>query len=75
MAVETTSPPTPAPTPFPSPSLLLTRAQVAETLALSIPSIDRLVASRRLRALRIGRAIRIRATEVERFLRQLPEAW
>ena len=58
-----TNAPTP-PTPTPQ---LLTRHEVAARLALSVVSIDRLIGRRELRAVRIGRAVRVRISDLERF--------
>lgn len=47
---------------------LLTRHEVAERLALSLASVDRLLASGRLPFLRIGGAIRFRPAAIDQWL-------
>ncbi len=51
--------------------LLLTRQDVAVRLALSVPTIDRLIGRHELKAVRIGRAIRVRVTDLDRFIERL----
>lgn len=66
--------PTTSPPPsIPAPAALLTREQAADRLAVSVPTVDRLIARRELRAVRIGRAVRVRPADLERFLGRLPE--
>ena len=55
---------------IPAPDLL-TREAVATRLALSVCKVDRLIASRELRAVRIGRAVRVRAADLARFIEKL----
>lgn len=47
---------------------LLTRQNAAARLALSVVSVDRLIGRRELRAVRIGRAVRVRVADLERFV-------
>lgn len=47
---------------------LLTKEQLAKRLHLSVRSIERLVSSGELRALKIGRAIRFDPRDVEAYL-------
>lgn len=47
---------------------VLTVEQVAESLQVSVRTVWRLLATKKLRAVRIGRAVRVRTSEVERFL-------
>lgn len=54
-----------------APTALLTREQAAERLAISIVTIDRLILRRELRAVRIGRAVRVRVADLERFVERL----
>ena len=49
---------------------LLNRREAAERLGLSTDSIDRLVASGKLRPIRFGRAVRFAATAVERLAQE-----
>lgn len=49
--------------------LMLSRRQAAESLGISIRSLDYLIQRTELRARRIGRRILIPRTEVERFAR------
>lgn len=50
---------------------LLTREAVAERLALSIPTVDRLISRRALRAVRIGRSVRVRVADLQRYVEKL----
>jgi excisionase family DNA binding protein len=69
MVVDPPSSTTPAPT-----ADLLTREAVARRLAISIPTVDRLIARRELKAVRIGRrAVRVRSADLERFVGRLAE--
>jgi excisionase family DNA binding protein len=52
------------------PKLLFTRAEAAEMLSLSLRTIDTLVMNKQLKAVRIGRAVRIPLDELQRFLRR-----
>jgi excisionase family DNA binding protein len=52
------------------PKLLFTRADAAQMLALSLRTIDTLVLNKQLKAVRIGRAVRIPLDELQRFLRR-----
>lgn len=47
---------------------LLTLAQVAEQLALSVPMIRKLVASGQLPVVRIGRSVRVADVDVDAFV-------
>ena len=49
---------------------LLSRRETAEILGLSTDSIDRLVAAGKLRSIRFGRAVRIKAESVERLAQE-----
>ena len=60
-----------ATTPAPPAPALLTREAVALRLALSIPTVDRLIGRRELKAVRIGRAVRVRAVDLARFVERL----
>jgi excisionase family DNA binding protein len=53
-----------------TPKLLFTRSEAAQMLALSIRTIDTLVVTKQLKAIRIGRAVRIALDELQRFLRR-----
>ena len=48
--------------------LLLTLPQVAELLQVKPPRIYEMVAHRRLRVVRVGRLLRFRPDDVERFI-------
>jgi excisionase family DNA binding protein len=52
------------------PKLLFTRSEAAQMLALSLRTIDTLVVNKQLKAVRIGRAVRIPLDELQRFLRR-----
>lgn len=52
------------------PKLLFTRAEAAEMLSLSLRTIDTLVMNKELKAVRVGRAVRIPLDELQRFLRR-----
>jgi len=54
---------------------LLTVADVAEVLRLSVRSVRRLIADNRLRAVRIGRAVRVRAEDLRSFLAASSQEW
>jgi excisionase family DNA binding protein len=54
----------------PLPKLLFTRTEAAQMLALSLRTIDTLVMNKQLKAVRIGRAVRIPLDELQRFLRR-----
>jgi excisionase family DNA binding protein len=54
-----------------SPRLLLRVDEAAARLSVSRASLYRLLSSGRLRAVRVGRATRIPARELERFVREL----
>lgn len=47
---------------------LLTPAQVSEFLQVKIPRVYELVAAKRLRAVRVGRQLRLRLQDIETFL-------
>jgi excisionase family DNA binding protein len=47
---------------------LLNRAAVAATLAVSIRTVDTLIANGSLRPVRLGKAVRFRQEDVEAFL-------
>lgn len=47
---------------------LLTRAQVADLLSVSVDTVDRHTAAGRLRCVRVGRLVRYRPADVEAFV-------
>lgn len=49
-------------------SALLTRPEAAGRLRQSIRSLDKFIASGSLRAVRIGRTVLVRESEIERFI-------
>ena len=49
-------------------TLLLTVAEVAEHLRVSSRTVHRLIAAKSLPACRVGRSVRIRRVDLERFL-------
>lgn len=53
---------------------MLTKKQVCEATAMSLSTINRLIASNRVRPVRIGRAVRIPSDELETFIERLKEA-
>jgi excisionase family DNA binding protein len=53
---------------FDPPSPLLTAADVAQFLNVDIRTIRRLIADEKLRAIRIGRAVRIRQEDVQKLI-------
>ncbi|MBK8468243.1 MAG: helix-turn-helix domain-containing protein [Actinomycetales bacterium] len=57
-------------TPFPAtaPPVLLTLADVAAVLRCTRRTVERQIADRRLRVLKIGRAVRVEPDELARFL-------
>jgi len=54
----------------PSPQLL-TRQQTAARLAISVKLLDRLIHAGTLKAVRIGRAVRVRETDLARYVQAL----
>ena len=59
------------PPPFPSGvAPLLTVAKVAEILQLSVRSVRRLIAEKKLRVVRIGRAVRVRPEDLRSFIEE-----
>lgn len=58
--------------------ILYTREIVAEIFDISLPTLDRMIKSGKLEAVRIGRSVRIPKTEVERVIREgigIDESW
>jgi excisionase family DNA binding protein len=56
--------------------LVYTRAEAAERLAISISSLDMLIATGRLKAIRKGRRVTIHKSEIERMaLKEIPQIW
>lgn len=53
---------------------MLTKKQVCEATAMSLSTINRLIASNRVRPVKIGRAVRIPSDELETFIERLKEA-
>lgn len=51
--------------------LLLTKSEAAEALRISARKLDRLIASRQLRAVKLGRHVRITPAELLRFINSL----
>ena len=49
---------------------LLTVAEVAEILQLSVRSVRRLIAEKKLRIVRIGRAVRVRPEDLRSFIEE-----
>jgi excisionase family DNA binding protein len=49
-------------------SQFMTKAQVSSRLLLSIRSVDRLLATGKLQAVKLGRAVRISTESVDRFI-------
>jgi excisionase family DNA binding protein len=47
---------------------VLTIPEVAEALRVHQKTVYKLVSERKLRAVKVGRAVRVRLTELERFL-------
>jgi excisionase family DNA binding protein len=47
---------------------VLTIPEVAEALRVHQKTVYKLVSARKLRAVKVGRAVRVRLTELERFL-------
>jgi excisionase family DNA binding protein len=47
---------------------LLTVAEVAELLRLSVRSVRRLIAEKQLRVVRVGRSVRVRPEDLKSFL-------
>ena len=64
---QTTDRQRPVPTYVPA-HRLLSLAEVASYLAVTVEAVEELVAARSLRALRIGRELRVRPEELEAFL-------
>lgn len=50
------------------PPRLLNLAEVAELLAVSVPTLRRLIARRKLATVRIGRAVRVAETDIRAFV-------
>ncbi len=55
-------------------TMLLTLDEVARQLRCARRSVERHVASRRLRVVHLGRSVRIERLELERFVAQLRDA-
>jgi len=51
--------------------LLLTKPEAATTLRISCRKLERLIATRSIRALKIGRHVRIEPAELTRFVAKL----
>ena len=49
--------------------LLVTRQEAAEALAVCVRTIDTLILTKELRAVNIGRSVRIAFSELERFIK------
>jgi excisionase family DNA binding protein len=54
--------------------ILLSKRAACERLACSLSTLNRTIATGRLRPVRIGRAVRIPSEELESFLESLKEA-
>ncbi len=54
---------------------LLTRRQVAEVLAVELRHIDRLLVANELPVVRIGRSVRFKPEDVERFIEANTAPW
>jgi len=54
-----------------SDTLLLTLTEVATELRCTRRSVERQIAQRKLRVIRIGRSVRVERSELERFLDRL----
>ena len=62
-----------APEPQGSVEPLLTPADVAEILRISLRSVRRLFAKKKLRVVHIGRAVRVRASDLRAYIEALAE--
>lgn len=58
-------------TPHPQPTLLLNLNEVAAQLRWTRRSVERQIACRRLRAIHLGRSVRVERTEIDRFVASL----
>ena len=60
----------------PAPKILYSRAEAAEMLSISVSSLDVLIATGRLKAIRKGRRVLIHLSEIERSAAQeIPRIW
>jgi len=50
-----------------TPRIFITKSDAAKALAISLPTLDRLIRAGQIRVLRIGRSVRISPSEVERL--------
>ena len=55
-------------TPSPQPTLLLNLNEVATQLRWTRRTVERRIAERRLRAVHLGRSVRVERTELHRFI-------
>lgn len=56
-----------------APKLVYTRIEAAERLSISVSSLDMLIATGRLKAIRKGRRVHIHASEIERMaMKEIP---
>ena len=61
-------------TPSPQPTLLLNLNEVATQLRWTRRSVEKLIAQRRLRAVHLGRSVRVERTELDRFVASMRDA-
>ena len=61
-------------TPSPQPTLLLNLNEVATQLRWTRRSVEKQIALRRLRAVHLGRSVRVERTELDRFVASMRDA-
>ena len=61
-------------TPSPQPTLLLNLNEVATQLRWTRRNVEKQIAQRRLRAVHLGRSVRVERTELHRFIASMRDA-
>ena len=61
-------------TPSPQPTLLLNLNEVATQLRWTRRTVEQQIAQRRLRAVHLGRSVRVERTELDRFIASMRDA-
>ena len=61
-------------TPSPQPTLLLNLNEVATQLRWTRRAVEKQIAQRRLRAVHLGRSVRVERTELDRFIASMRDA-